>query len=891
MAGEVMNANLRTIGSVVRPQKVTVDPSVVKHVVDFFNDILPQTLQGTVPHRTNDKEVVLWLKVEQPERLGDVPDAFSPVYLTLGYSNGVQIWAIEPHGEAWEVYSSRQGPIRTLRILPLPEEVYGSGDLFAEKRPLIAMCDAASGASLHQNSNISIISLYTGEKVHNIKFRSAVEEIYCNQRVIVVAFPDRFVVIDSCTMKERFYVNASFPVHLVSPNPISVGKRWIAYSEGKVHDMYHSLGGRIIDGVPSYTASVISAAKTISQGITNIGEVVASSIAGTKKSPSSNFVTSTPEGKQEGVVTVVDIDNVGDNEISLEKSAVNRIGVVAHFLAHSSSAVAALAFNVDGTLLLTASQTGQNFHIFRISPHPAGSSMANVDHLYTLHRGDTNATVQDVTFSMDSRWVAVTSLRATTHVFPITPYGGPITYRTHSTSRVVNKASRFIKSAGLDELEVGGRDAGMSAPVTSGNSSPRYSDPNRAGTTVHVHAPLVVGNNNGSSSATSGPRGTPSRGPPVIVQPLSQIKHSGPSKSTHFSTSSLPSSKTPSSGGTDVVRVAACFAARRSRTTNESQVCDSLLIATSHGALVEYILQPVVGVEAERISDDLPVGLNVHAQAQWLLNRHLSHSEFQPPFSDTHPLVGSVAFAAKRKPIDESGGGGYTAKQPHRSTRQEELLNTKSDNEAWLSQVEIMTHSGPARRLWMGPQFRFAPTSTPGCAAGVILNSLPQTEIQRTGSDWDLTTGTNLKFSNFRIHSAPVSMPGISGSNQSLTIDAGSGSFDRAYFPDYITRDSSSNEDLRLTELADAMVDVHGRDVTDSHFRSRGQTDFDESPEDLSISSADSTGSGSQHARLLLSTGGILSQQTGTTFPVDFDGSSLSSGGSGGPAQMDTQTL
>lgn len=31
----------------------------------------------------------------------------------------------------------------------------------------------------------------------------------------------------------------------------------------------------------------------------------------------------------------------------------------------------------------------------------------------------------------------------------------------------------------------------------------------------------------------------------------------------------------------------------------------------------------------------------------------------------------------------------------------------------WLSQVEIITHAGPHRRLWMGPQFMFKIYNTP----------------------------------------------------------------------------------------------------------------------------------------------------------------------------------
>ncbi|XP_055350688.1 BCAS3 microtubule associated cell migration factor-like isoform X2 [Paramacrobiotus metropolitanus] len=855
MSGDVAAGNGRAM-VVVRPQKVSADKTVVQSVVDFINDVLPQ---GNVPHKANDKESIIWIKIEQPERLGDIADTHLPFYLIFGYTNGVQIWAIEAHGEAWEVYSSRHGPVRTLRLLPLPEEVLGSADNFAEKRPLMAICDSAQSNS-QPFTSVSIISLQSGKPVHNLKYRTAVEEIYCNQRVLIVTFPDRFVVIDACTFKDRLIVPASFPVHLVSPNPVALGKRWVAYSESKLHDMYHSLGGRMIDGVPSYTASVISAAKTIQQGITNISEVVANSISGTKKfTTTSSFANTAPEGKQEGVVTVLDIEAAGDGEVSLEKGGVNRTGVVAHFLAHSSSNVAALAFSVDGSLLLTASQTGQHFHLFRIQPHPAGSSMTLVQHLYTLHRGDTNATVQDMAFSLDSRWVAVTSLRATTHVFPITPYGGPITCRTHSSARVVNKSSRFMKSAGLDELEpavasVNGSPATATASATAvvGSTSPRFADTTR----VQVQAPPTVAAYTTPSSSSA--QRVPHFRSPVIVQPLIQIKHMGPSKAP----GNLTSGRQPAVVN-ETVKVAACFAARRSRSTNEPQaVCDALLIATSHGALVEYSLQPVVpNGPGERISSETPVGLSIHAQSQWVLNRHLGHPEFLPAnFTASHPLLNSPALSADQashKPDPE----------PSRFLEMqltEKIVNlaAASDNEMWLSQVEIVTNAGPARRLWMGPQFHFTPSTSPGCSTSIPLSSLAQAEIMRTGSDWDLS---DLKLANMRIRSAPMNLPSASGSNYSLTIEAGS---------EYLTRDSSSADDLhRVSEIADAMLDVTGRDAIDGiHTRFRGGGDVDESPEDLSVSSAESTHSGG-HGSGLPHPAAVLLGPNGSLLPLanDFD--------------------
>lgn len=39
--------------------------------------------------------------------------------------------------------------------------------------------------------------------------------------------------------------------------------------------------------------------------------------------------------------------------------------------------------------------------------------------------------------------------------------------------------------------------------------------------------------------------------------------------------------------------------------------------------------------------------------------------------------------------------------------------NTTADDDRWLSRVEIVTHAGPHRRLWMGPQFIFKTYNTP----------------------------------------------------------------------------------------------------------------------------------------------------------------------------------
>lgn len=225
--------------------------------------------------------------------------------------------------------------------------------------------------------------------------------------------------------------------------PIALGDRWLAYAERKLIPSKTSAGGCFIDGVPSYTATVLNAAKSLGKGLRELGEQVAAGLVGgnagnisSHSGSSSSLNSSVPsaDGTQPGVVTILDIRHpIKDiSPTSGTPVAINgNDPIVAHFLAHTE-AVYSMSFDPSGMLLVTADKRGHDFNVFRIQPHPCGSVLAAVHHLYVLHRGDTSAKVQDIAFSFDSRWIAVSTLRGTTHVFPITPYGGQCGFRTHS---------------------------------------------------------------------------------------------------------------------------------------------------------------------------------------------------------------------------------------------------------------------------------------------------------------------------------------------------------------------------------------------------------------------------------------------------------------------------
>ena len=95
-------------------------------------------------------------------------------------------------------------------------------------------------------------------------------------------------------------------------------------------------------------------------------------------------------------------------------------------------------------------------------------------------------------------------------------------------------------------------------------------------------------------------------------------------------------------------------------------------------------------------------------------------AELQPPLFSDNPLMIPIEQLLAR-------GSSLCSNSRNRTNRTEqtrnqaaveagEVWNTQSatiggsgaeESDKWLSQVEIVTHVGPHRRLWMGPQFCF----------------------------------------------------------------------------------------------------------------------------------------------------------------------------------------
>ncbi|XP_043266893.1 titin homolog isoform X2 [Venturia canescens] len=684
MSADSPRRGLHKGAQVISPQPIS-DRSIIDSVAGIINDIVPQAYAG-VPNSDN-KETITWARFEYADVNNSAfyPDyiegsATPPLLLVLGYTTGVQVWVVAASGEATEVLSWRQGIVRTLRILPDPKVDEDHADPFQQKRPMVAICDSSGPGP--QFCNISFISLKTGEQAKSIKFKNPVCDVLANRRSVVVTFSEKIAVFDARTLEDVVTVTTCYLSPGPNPNPVALGTRWLAYSEKKLLPARRSSGGSEGEGVQSYTAAVLYAAKSLGKGLRGLGETVASSLTGNSLTPMAmNNIGS--DVTQPGVVTILDLQ-ASKEEKELDDSSIET--VVAHFTAHND-AIVAMTFDLTGALLMTADKRGHDFHVFRIQPHPGGPTLAAVHHLYVLHRGDTTAKVQDMTFSSDTRWAAVSTVRGTTHVFPVAPYGGPVGVRTHSTPHVVNRLSRFHRSAGLTD------------------------DSTRSHSPVS-HAELPV-----SVYPYSNPR-LPPYPHPTILHPLAQIRQ--PSTLNHANNQSQPRPQQRQrlhldDGGTLQLKICACFAPPRAwiyaqrDSTNKAakRAVDSLFIMACHGNMIQYDLEPkpAAGVPKEKVCDDTTIELEVEAKGQWPLLRGPNSLEIVPPLTSSSPLLSTLGSP--------------------KSSRQ---LDTADDR--WLSQVEIVTHAGPHRRLWMGPQFVFKTYNAP---SGVNLIESEAIEIGVTG--------------------------------------------------------------------------------------------------------------------------------------------------------------
>lgn len=615
----------------------------------FSSTVVEFVHDVTLQHQSHAHmvEKVEWVELHTIERAGHPSRRMDLV--VLGLARGFQVWTFNESGDCEEVMSERQGPIRAFVPLSSNFELQnGEVDMFADQRPFVAMVDTYTTVPDRQYCSVSVVSLSNGKGVRRFAFEEPVCGLNNAARYLIVSLSTRLVIHDVVTLTELRSIRVVQPPESCSP-AIALNQQFIAYADFKLNPDVQSCGGMCtdMDDAPAtYANQVFSVAKALSRTVT-------SSVTGGAGGKAGEVPM--------GIVTVVDLER--DPEDSSEGCA-----IMAHFAAHNEP-LASMAWSPDGRLLLTTDTSACVFNVFSILTHPYTPLLSAVQHLYRLRRGTTIAKVVSCAFSLDCRWLSICTNHGTCHVFAISPYGGKPSRRTHG-EHFTNKESRFLRSAGL----AGGVETKTMLPPRTRSQS---------GVTPLAREHPCMWNRTMVRS-TANPRIGPYP-PPVMLDSVKKIR----SQFTATNLLALGKDLAPlalaavGSGGVskrrpsvDLTRVSLAFSSRSMATSRSP----ALLIASADGGIVcEYELNP--RTQGSMSAED-PPQIEVSPTAMWTLQRTKNNPDMPPPLQQGSPLLTWMVPDKGRSRVSR-------------------------ETDTWIPQVEVCTYSGPHRRLWMGPQFKF----------------------------------------------------------------------------------------------------------------------------------------------------------------------------------------
>ncbi|KAG0554174.1 hypothetical protein KC19_12G069500 [Ceratodon purpureus] len=411
--------------------------------------------------------------------------------LLLTYLNGFQLWDVQDASNVHELVSRRDGPVAFLRLQPRPilQESTNGGANFKGARPLLLVITSdttgsgtpgaggfpggygagSGGASLGLGAShvvpnlVRFYSLRNHSYVHTLRFPREIHAVRCSSRVVAVAVASQIYCYDAGTLQNIFSV-VTYPSPAPTPGSnhygfgaMAVGPRWLAYATnqplvattGRVSPQHLTPSPGVSPSTSPANGGVVlrcakESSKQIVAGVVSFGEMSYKKFQmalqdGGSASPglgSPNWKNGTNGHNPWQGGSALEPEFAGTVSI---RDIVSKC-VVAQFRAHSSP-LSALAFDPSGTLLVTASVYGHNLNVFRLTPPSsvAGGNVTGGDtnttyvHLYKLSRGVTKTVIQDISFSPDSHWIAVSSSRGTNHLFAISPFGGIVGPQTHGT--------------------------------------------------------------------------------------------------------------------------------------------------------------------------------------------------------------------------------------------------------------------------------------------------------------------------------------------------------------------------------------------------------------------------------------------------------------------------
>eukprot|EP00123_Amoebidium_parasiticum_P003256 comp14548_c0_seq1/m.10778 comp14548_c0_seq1/g.10778 ORF comp14548_c0_seq1/g.10778 comp14548_c0_seq1/m.10778 type:complete len:936 (-) comp14548_c0_seq1:45-2852(-) len=699
----------RRPGAKAVPQNVS-GKSTLASVTDYILDVVPiralpsalvQNLSSIKNPTKQDPasplaDKVTWVKFDTSDAVDGKKRNDDQRYLFIGYENGIQLWSISEPGDVHEILSLRDRQYHTAKLLPSPAkrslidgEEEDTVDDFADYRPLLALVPAGQ-----EQHTVCLYSLRTHRVVYTLRFKTPVLSVLAGQRLVVAALSDHLYAFHPHTLENAFSVNGFRAPPGGRSCPVALGKRWLAYATDHPvptrFKLAQGVGVEYGAGEENASAAAMAVAKDVAKDIASglyyLGQTgvhtVSSYFSPTSSLQSINTPASSPAPPQKQAASQPPARDSKDGRIAgaVVVRDIETKALVAVFQAHQTHAVSNLAFDPTGTLLATASVQGHTFNVFHFAQRPPprpshllpvhdDSSANNTPviapwHIYCLNRGVTSATVQDISFSQDSRWVAFSTTNGTTHVFAINPSGGVVTVETHTSLSLTNP--NVYTSAGVD---------------------------------LHANPP-----------------------PLITMQALARIKqYSVPTGDTQ---QQQPETGSPSIPLASFLCTPLALTTDAEGAGGGAQL--QILLAGHRGLLTEYCMTPTLPIiGAQPTSRQTELHVTCEAVLEWDLLRGRDWPPVTAPLLPRTMLFeveGSQTpstIASRRRSSRSDIGSATTSSNSPASLSKTPPSHQGSLNQPpfplpigkfdakWLSKVEIQTHAPPHRPLYKGPQFSF----------------------------------------------------------------------------------------------------------------------------------------------------------------------------------------
>ncbi|KAI9316622.1 hypothetical protein BX666DRAFT_1945148 [Dichotomocladium elegans] len=426
----------------------------------------------------------------------EIVDKPPGLYLMLGYGNGFQLWNVSNPGNVHEVCSIRGntqfGAVKFMHILTAPQ----NEDQFLNERPLLAIVENLPDTSVNSMKShcstkeplatvLHIYSLRThrvvksfhqwaerGENINSVQSNGRFVALSCTRSATATTRENqghgsaliRLLgsgnLVESCEQlsEDVFCQPGTSPV-------FAMGSRYLAYvssaelptkaTEPFLAGIMNSDKDMMKEAAKDIASEVVNGVRYLSSyGYRSLSNYFSNEFAQAGGGVLLQSRTATAgsddlgPGKHStsltaGMVMIRDLHIMttpaAESGDCVDKTKTKKApSAYAHFRAYKHP-ITKLIFNNAGTLLFSASNQGHVFHVYSLVESD-GPLL-----IYKLTRGITDALVSDVQFSPDSLWCAVSTVKGTTHIFAINPYGGQPDASAHAQSRVTNLKHRHFQ--------------------------------------------------------------------------------------------------------------------------------------------------------------------------------------------------------------------------------------------------------------------------------------------------------------------------------------------------------------------------------------------------------------------------------------------------------------